>query len=896
MRIVVTVSLLLLLALSVGAVGEKFVRVEQNFDLPSFIGWDDGRIIVVLKSDVAVDHARDMMSLKALSNYRDFAPLAGRFDVVSSKPQFPGSDRKQGGELLARHYKVVIGKGTVDEAVAAYQRHPLVERVEKDGIHLLYAEPNDTYYKDLNNPNFQFNQWHYWDTFGVMAETAWDINAGDATVVVGILDSGVKYNHSDLGGSDPPSPTDNVTNGNIFVNAGEIPGDGIDNDGNGYVDDVIGYDFVEDANIYAGVSCTDSDCDTKDNDPADFNGHGTHVAGTVAAITNNANRVAGVAGGFADGTTTGTANGVKIVPCRIGFNGKYRGIDGYGFVIMSAVAEAMYYMGNLKASGINVASINCSFGSSNSGGLGAAASYLISQDVIICVAAGNSNSSSSDYLGSRGDCLDVGATDKNGVPASFSNYGSWVDIAAPGVEILSTYHVGSDPNPDYIAVMGGTSMSAPHVAGVAALLESLDPTLSAADKISLMVNNTTAYNPTKDVGSGIVNARAAMDAIAPCTETTPVADFSGSPTGGDRPLTVNFTDLSINTPATWSWDFGDGGNSSAQNPSHIYNTAGTYTVALTASNCAGSDGATKVGYITVSEPPCVETTPVADFSGSPTSGDAPLTVSFSDLSTNNPDSWAWDFGDGGNSSAQNPSYEYSAAGTYTVTLTASNCAGSDVVTKVDYVTVTQPPGNSMHVHDIVVTRVSRGPNRNGLGTITIYDQNEQPVANASVTAVATGPTGGTGTGTTNSNGVVAFQTSKTRTPSGEWCFEVTAVTHATNSYSSADNHLTKACESGPVFKSEPLTDVLPVSYVLNQNYPNPFNPTTDISFDLPKADYVTLQVFNIQGQMVVTLAEGIYSAGLHEIRWDASSQASGIYLYRLTTSEFTETKKMLLLK
>ncbi|MDH3890476.1 MAG: S8 family serine peptidase [candidate division Zixibacteria bacterium] len=895
MRFVVTAALVLALALSVGAAGEKLVRVERDLNVPSFVAWDNENIIVVLKPNVAVDHARDLQSPKALSNYPDFAPLSRRFDVVSSRPQFPGSDLKVGASSLARHYKVKIGKGTIDEAVAAYSRNPMVERVEKDAIHTLHAEANDTYYKNFPAPEFPFNQWHYFDTYSVMAETAWDTESGDATVVVGILDSGTKYNHSDIGGSNPPGPADNSTNGNIWVNPGETPGDGIDNDGNGYIDDVIGYDFVETTGGF-GVACTDADCGTRDNDPADYNGHGTHVSGTVAAITNNGNRVAGVAGGFADGTPTGTANGVKIVPCRIGYNGKYRGQDGLGFVIMSAIAEAMYYMGDLAASGVNVAAINCSFGTSNSGGLGAAADYLLSQDVIICVAAGNSNSSSADYLNARGDCLDVGSTDKFGDPSDFSNYGSWVDIAAPGTEILSTYHVGSDPVPDYIAVLDGTSMSCPHVVGVAALLESFDPSLSAADKISLMINNTTAYNPGKDVGAGIVNARAAMDAIAPCTETTPVAEFSGSPTSGDVSLSVDFTDLSTNNPDTWAWTFGDGGNSSAQNPSYVYTSAGIYTVTLTASNCAGSDGETKVAYITVNEAPCTETTPVADFSGSPTSGDAPLTVNFTDLSTNNPDTWAWTFGDGGNSSAQSPSYEYTSPGTYTVTLTASNCAGSDGETKVGYITVTQPPGNNMHVHDIVVTRESKGPNWNGRGEITIYDQNEQPVANANVTVVATGPTGGTGTAATNGSGVVAFVTSKIKNPSGEWCFEVTNVTHATDTYDSGSNHVTKACESGPVFKSEPSAVTLPEGYTLNQNYPNPFNPSTSISYTLPQAEHVTLSVFNIRGQKIATLADGIHSAGQHTIEWDASAYASGVYLYRLTTSEFAETRKMVLMK
>ncbi|MDF1544221.1 MAG: PKD domain-containing protein [bacterium] len=893
MKSVLTAALLCVLVFASFVSADQVARVDQGKYInnsPSFVGYANDHIIVVLKQDVAVDHARDLQTPKGLSNYRDFALLAKRFEVVSSIPQFPGADRKFGGETLARHYKVMIGKGTVDEAVAAYERHPLVERVEKDAIHLLHAIPNDTYYDSLNNPDFQFNQWNYWDTYGAMAETAWDTETGDATVVVGILDSGTKYTHSDIGGSNPPGPTDNSTNGNVWVNPGETPGDGIDNDGNGYVDDVIGYDFVESTGGF-GVSCTDTDCGTTDNDPMDYNGHGTHVSGTVAAITNNGNRVAGVAGGFAAGSPTSAANGIKIVPCRIGYNGKYRGQES-GFVLMSAIAEAMNYMGDLKASGVNVAAVNCSFGSSNSGGLSAAATYLLSQDVVICVAAGNSNSSSADYLNARGDCFDVGATNKTGDPASFSNYGSWVDIAAPGEEILSTYHVGTDPTPDYIAVLDGTSMSCPHVVGAIAILESFDSGLSAADKTNALIQNTTAYTPSKDVGSGILNIRAALDALGP-NNNPPVADFSGTPTSGFYPLNVNFTDLSTNSPTSWTWDFGDTGNSTSQNPSHTYTAAGTYTVTLTATNAFGSDGETKVGYITVTAPNTDP--PVADFSGTPVSGDSPLNVSFTDASTNSPTSWLWDFGDTGSSTAQNPSHIYTSAGVYTVTLTATNAYGSDGVTKVDYITVTTPTVDLMHVHDIQVTRESKGPNDNGRGTITIYDQNEQPVANANVTVSADGPSGGTGTAATNSAGQVTFTTSKVKNPTGEWCFEVINVTHASNTYNSGGNHVTYACESGPVFKNDP-SDVLPTAFALEQNHPNPFNPTTNISFRLPEASHVTLSVYNLMGQKVATLANSTYSAGEHTVQWDASNNASGLYLYRISAGSLVETKKMLLIK
>ncbi len=167
----------------------------------------------------------------------------------------------------------------------------------------------------------------------------------------------------------------------------------------------------------------------------------------------------------------------------------------------------------------------------------------------------------------------------------------------------------------------------------------------------------------------------------------PVAAFSGTPTSGDAPLTVQFTDASNGDPTSWSWTFGDGGTSAAQNPEHTYTAAGTYTVSLTATSSAGSDTETRTGYITVDEPPVL---PVAEFTGTPRSGDAPLTVQFTDASGGDPISWSWDFGDGGTSDEQNPEHTYTTAGTYTVSLDVTNADGSDTEEKAGYITVTEP--------------------------------------------------------------------------------------------------------------------------------------------------------------------------------------------------------------
>ncbi len=162
------------------------------------------------------------------------------------------------------------------------------------------------------------------------------------------------------------------------------------------------------------------------------------------------------------------------------------------------------------------------------------------------------------------------------------------------------------------------------------------------------------------------------------------AEFESTPREGWPPLTVQFTDLSIGEITSWSWDFGDGGTSTEQNPSHTYGAPGVYTVSLTVSGPLGSDTETKVGYITVY--------PVADFTASPTSGYAPLEVHFTDQSipAGQIDSWSWDFGDGGTSTEQNPVHTYTSPGTYTVSLTVTASGWSDSLTRTAYIHVWQP--------------------------------------------------------------------------------------------------------------------------------------------------------------------------------------------------------------
>jgi len=165
----------------------------------------------------------------------------------------------------------------------------------------------------------------------------------------------------------------------------------------------------------------------------------------------------------------------------------------------------------------------------------------------------------------------------------------------------------------------------------------------------------------------------------------PVADFTADKTTGKASLTVNFTDHSTGKPASWSWEFGDGGVSAERNPSHKYRNAGIYTVRLTVTNQFGTGTPqTKEDYINVEKS---GSKPTADFTGSPVSGSASLRVQFINNSSGSPTSYHWDFGDGVTSNQQSPVHNYQKTGKYTVTLTATNEFGQDTKTEPDYINV-----------------------------------------------------------------------------------------------------------------------------------------------------------------------------------------------------------------
>ncbi len=431
----------------------------------------------------------------------------------------------------------------------------------------------------------------------------------------------------------------------------------------------------------------------------------------------------------------------------------------------------------------------------------------------------------------------------------------------------------------------------------------------------------------------------------------PVAAFNGTPTSGDSPLVVQFTDASTESPTSWSWNFGDGGSSTAQSPGHTYNAAGSYTVTLTASNAFGSDAETKTNYITVTQPGVA---PTANFTATPTSGDFPLVVQFSDTSSDNPTSWSWSFGDGGTSTTQSPSHTYSAAGVYTVTLTASNAYGSDAETRVDLITVTDP-GGAGGVWETITYDDFEG----GLGNYTdggrdcsLYTGGNYAYGGSNAMDIQDNSGVSSSfyhTGSYNVSGYVELEVefnfiaiSMDRTTEDFWVqyfdgsswytvaafakgidfdngvFYSATVTIPSSSYNYAtaaklrfmcdasgnrddvyiDNIEFRGLTAGGANEGFVMNDgqALPQVVTLKGNFPNPFNPMTNIEFSLPREMPVNLTVYNLRGQVVEVLVNETLNEGHQSITWQAADHPSGVYFYRLETPVFSETRKMVMLK
>lgn len=402
-----------------------------------------------------------------------FQPNAKAMDRASARAQLNAVSLEtiRGG---IEHWKLGPGQG-VEQAIARLKANPKVK----------YAEPNYHFYLDVipNDPSFG-------DLYGLVntgqnggtpdadidAEMAWNVSTGSRNVVVGLIDTGCDYNHADLAA-------------NIWTNQGEIAGNGIDDDGNGKIDDIHGYDFIN-----------------NDSDPLDDHYHGTHTAGTIGAVGNNGVGVVGV-------------NWQVSIMCLKIFNAA-------GSTTTAAILNAVDYSIQM---GVDLTS------NSWGGGAFSQALYDLIQEAgtnnqAFVAAAGNDgvNTDTSPHYPSAYDLANiiaVAATDRNDLKASFSNYGlTTVDLGAPGVDILST-----SPGNSY-RLLSGTSMATPHVSGVAALVRAVAPGIPVAQMKQQIM---TLGDPVASMQGRTVSGRR-LNAFFPIAtpDTTPPGAVMNLSAGG----------------------------------------------------------------------------------------------------------------------------------------------------------------------------------------------------------------------------------------------------------------------------------------------------------------------------------------------------------------------------
>ena len=325
-------------------------------------------------------------------------------------------------------------------------------RIDIDQAEVELPLPNDFYFDrswGLNNTG----QFEGTVDADIDLPEAWELGIGSKEVVVAVVDTGIDFFHPDI-------------RDNIWINTNEIPGNGLDDDNNGYIDDVHGYDFVSD-----------------DGDPFDDQSHGTHVAGIVGAVTNNRQGSAGVA--------------QKVSMMAI----KTFGVRGTADV--ATVARGVRY-----AIDHGARIINASWGVDvRSEIMRTLVEEAAEADVLFIAAGGNRQSNQLFYPAAFDHTIGVGATDRNDKRTRFSNFGPFIDLAAPGQTIFSTM-------PDNrFGFLSGTSMAAPHVTGAAVLVLARNPDWNSSDLTRMLLNAVDAIQPDKYIGSGRLNVLKAQQTI-----------------------------------------------------------------------------------------------------------------------------------------------------------------------------------------------------------------------------------------------------------------------------------------------------------------------------------------------------------------------------------------------
>ncbi len=634
------------------------------------------------------------------------------------------------GKMQTMHHgtmlRLKVNKDDMQNILKELENNPLVEYAEPNYIAKAFMVPNDPYY------SYQWN-FHGTDEGGIDMEPTWDIATGDG-VVIAEIDTGIRV------GTDLQNTK--------FVQ---------------------GYDFVND-----------------DNDPTDDNGHGTHVAGTLAQSTNNDEGVAGI------------AFNAYLMPVKV--------LDANGYGTYADIVDGIYYAVD---HGANIISMSLG-GSSGSDALRDAVAYAYNHGVTVIAAAGNDGQEGISYPAAYDDyVIAVGATQYDKTRAPYSNYGASLDVVAPGGN--TDVDQNGDGYGDGILQQTfqkswwgsiewgyyfyqGTSMATPHVSAVAALLYSLG--VHSPDEIRNILETTAIDlgSPGWDeyYGYGLINAYAAVQAAQGNggENQPPVAD-AGDDKTGDEGQEITFDASNSYDPdgsiVSYTWDFGDGSTATGKVVTHTYADNGVYTVTLTVKDNAGATS-TDTCTATINNVP-----PVAD-AGGPYSGSVNEEITFDagnsyDPGTADTLTYTWDFGDGSTATGKVVTHAYSSAGNYTVTLTVKDDDGASS-TDTTYATITeQPPQPKMHVESIVMdTQYAYwGLIVRAYATVTVYDANGNPVEGATVSGHWSGLTTDSDSGTTDSNGKITLYSDWIWSTHGTFTFTVDNVEKSGYIYDSSAN-------------------------------------------------------------------------------------------------------------
>lgn len=372
--------------------------------------------------------------------------------------------------------KAVNAKTSALAMAEAFKDNPDVEYAEPNYKMKTQMLPNDPYYSSVSSWGQGYDD--LWGLKKIQSASAWDTTQGQS-VVTAVVDTGVDRTHEDLAA-------------NMWVNSAEIPGNAVDDDHNGFTDDYYGWDFI--GSTYASP--------VADADPTDFYGHGTHVAGTIAAVGNNSKGIIGV------------APQTKIMAVRA--------LDNYGNGNALLGANAIKYAADMGARVVN----NSWGGPGNPSYVKDAIDYASAKGCLVVVAAGNSNADSAHfYPANVASAITVAASTQTDAKAPFSNFGGKIDVAAPGGGNNSDYNVLSLLSASHFSLfdsykvgtsyarLAGTSMASPHVAGLAALVIAKNPTYTT-EQVRYVLRNSTDDVGTagwdSGTGFGRINAYKAV--------------------------------------------------------------------------------------------------------------------------------------------------------------------------------------------------------------------------------------------------------------------------------------------------------------------------------------------------------------------------------------------------